>query len=88
MLVAGNDSFNEVKVATKTLDASNTKANKNNNFFISLHSILPYAIAWVAFPPKKLLDVSKIKSLGWRPKINLPDGIKKSYEYYIGRLNN
>jgi GDP-L-fucose synthase len=29
--------------------------------------------------PKKLLDTTKINSLGWFPKITLEDGIKKSY---------
>jgi GDP-L-fucose synthase len=33
--------------------------------------------------PKKLLDVSKIKQLGWEPKISLEEGIKKVYEEYI-----
>jgi len=32
--------------------------------------------------PRKLLDVTKIKSLGWEPKINLKDGIEKTYEWY------
>src|SRR3989339_228974 len=29
--------------------------------------------------PRKLLDISKIKSLGWSPKIRLTDGIKRTY---------
>lgn len=33
--------------------------------------------------PKKLLDVSKAKSLGWRPRINLYDGIKMTYTWYL-----
>lgn len=33
--------------------------------------------------PKKLLDVSKIKSLGWEPKIELKEGIKRLYESYL-----
>jgi len=34
--------------------------------------------------PRKLLDVSKIKELRWKPKIGLEEGIKKVYEeYYI-----
>jgi GDP-L-fucose synthase len=32
--------------------------------------------------PRKLLDVTKIKSLGWEPKISLQEGIKKTYQWY------
>jgi len=32
--------------------------------------------------PRKLLDVSKIKALGWEPKIGLKEGIKSTYEWY------
>ena len=32
--------------------------------------------------PRKVLNVDKIKSLGWEPKINLREGIKSTYEWY------
>jgi GDP-L-fucose synthase len=32
--------------------------------------------------PQKLLDVSKLKGLGWQPKLSLQEGIKKTYEWY------
>ena len=33
--------------------------------------------------PRKLLDVSKVNSLGWEAKTSLDQGIKKTYEWYI-----
>ena len=32
--------------------------------------------------PRKVLNVDKIKSLGWEPKINLYDGLVKTYEWF------
>lgn len=32
--------------------------------------------------PKKLLDISKIKELGWQPKIGIDDGIKRTIKIY------
>lgn len=32
---------------------------------------------------RKLMDDTKIKSLGWVPKISLEDGIKAAYEWYL-----
>ena len=33
--------------------------------------------------PRKLLDASKIKSLGWKPTIGLREGIEKTYDWYL-----
>jgi len=32
---------------------------------------------------QKLLDISKIKNLGWKPNIALKDGIRNVYEWYV-----
>jgi len=32
--------------------------------------------------PRKVLNVDKMKSLGWEPKISLRDGIESTYEWY------
>ena len=36
--------------------------------------------------PRKLLDVSRIESLGWKATINLEDGIRSTYEWF--KANN
>ncbi len=35
--------------------------------------------------PRKLLDVSRIKSLGWSPKINLETGIELAYKDFLSK---
>ena len=36
---------------------------------------------------KKLLDVSKMESLNWKPKITLRDGLKDTYEWFLKNKN-
>ncbi len=44
------------------------------------------AITWdSAMPdgtPRKLLDVSRLQSLGWRPNISLEEGLRRAYAWY------
>ena len=36
--------------------------------------------------PRKMMDATKIKSLGWTPKISLKDGIIKAYQWYVDNI--
>ncbi len=38
--------------------------------------------------PRKLLDVSRLKALGWEAKTTLEEGLKNSYSFYIKNSNN
>ncbi len=38
--------------------------------------------------PRKLMDNSKLKSLGWSPKTNLREGIEKSYHDFLSKANS
>jgi GDP-L-fucose synthase len=33
--------------------------------------------------PRKLMDVTKLRGLGWKPEIGLRDGIQQTYEWYL-----
>lgn len=35
--------------------------------------------------PRKLLDVSRMKALGWSPRVRLADGLKNAYEDFLSR---
>ena len=37
--------------------------------------------------PRKLLDVSRLTALGWRARIDLVDGIRETYRWYLARLD-
>ncbi|MCE5245440.1 GDP-L-fucose synthase, partial [bacterium] len=36
--------------------------------------------------PRKLLDVSRLKALGWAPRIPLERGIAETYAWYVESL--
>lgn len=37
---------------------------------------------------RKLLDSSKMNNLGWNPRTEIKEGLKKTYEWYVGNLDN
>ena len=38
--------------------------------------------------PRKLLDVNKLKALGWEPDASLKEGIGKTYDWFLSNLDN
>jgi GDP-L-fucose synthase len=38
--------------------------------------------------PRKLMDVSRLKSLGWQYKISLEDGLTRSYDWFLANQHN
>ena len=38
--------------------------------------------------PRKLLDITKLKSLGWQPKTSLKEGIEKTYEWFVANYDS
>ena len=38
--------------------------------------------------PRKLMDISKMKRLGWKSSIDLEDGIKKTYSWYLENISS
>lgn len=38
--------------------------------------------------PRKLMDVSRLKSLGWQASIKLEDGLRDTYQWFLGHQEN
>jgi GDP-L-fucose synthase len=39
-------------------------------------------------PPRKLMDNSKLKNLGWTPQFNLKDGLEDAYRWFADNIDN
>ena len=38
--------------------------------------------------PRKLLDVTKLNNMGWKHKIDLQEGIERTYEWFLGNFKS
>jgi GDP-L-fucose synthase len=38
--------------------------------------------------PRKLMDSSRLRKLGWRPKYTLKDGLKQAYDWFVDNYDN
>jgi nucleoside-diphosphate-sugar epimerase len=36
--------------------------------------------------PRKLMDVSRAARLGWKAKVGIADGLRRTYDWYVGRI--
>jgi GDP-L-fucose synthase len=50
---------------------------------VGFHGKLDYDSSRPDGTPRKVLDVSRIFALGWRPKIGLREGLEQTYDWYI-----
>jgi len=38
--------------------------------------------------PRKLMDVSRLKSLGWEYSISLDEGLKRTYQWFLESIDD
>jgi GDP-L-fucose synthase len=50
---------------------------------VGFHGTIRYDATKPDGTPRKLLDTSKIRALGWTPTIALRDGIEQTYRWYL-----
>jgi GDP-L-fucose synthase len=80
----------------KNIEKTDTFINVGTGYDVSIKELVKMIIREVGFEGeiifdttkpdgmlRKCLDISKITKLGWKPKISLEDGIKKTLNYYI-----
>src|SRR4029453_3973731 len=44
---------------------------------------IPFAPSRPGGPPRKLLDVSRIREAGWKPQIPLREGVRQTYVWFL-----
>jgi GDP-L-fucose synthase len=54
---------------------------------VGYHGAVTFDVSKPDGAPRKLLDVSRLQALGWRPRISLREGICKTYEWYLDNLS-
>jgi GDP-L-fucose synthase len=37
--------------------------------------------------PRKLMDVSRLRAMGWSPRIGLREGVRDAYQWYLSSLS-
>ena len=50
--------------------------------------IIKHAKEKLGNPQRRCPNITKIKKLGYRPKINLKEGLKKTFEWYLKEYKN
>ena len=50
---------------------------------IGFKGIIIYNNKYPDGTPRKILDIAKVKKLGWRPKHTLKKGLQKTIKWYI-----
>ncbi|MDR2781520.1 MAG: GDP-L-fucose synthase [Holosporaceae bacterium] len=50
---------------------------------VGFAGVIEYDLTKPSGTPRKWMDATKIRALGWKPKISLQEGIKKFYQWYI-----
>ncbi len=93
-----NVSFADI-VATRSGDIRNTHINIGTGKELTIGELARLvaeavgfngSIEWDAGKPdgtmRKLCDVSRLHALGWRHKVELPDGVRRLYRWYLDSL--
>ena len=53
---------------------------------VKYEGTLKYDLSKPDGTPRKLLDISRLKSLGWQSKTSLEEGIRNTYDWYLSGL--
>lgn len=80
---SGNEFFN-VGVGA---DVSITELSLMVKEIVGYKGDLKYDLSKPDGMPQKLMDCSKLAKVGWKYKISLKDGLKKTYQWYLDNYN-
>ena len=65
------------------IGVSQRSQQRTQGSLFTIQALTPIFAKPDGIPPKKLLDASKLNSLGWKPEISLTEGIRATYNEYL-----
>jgi GDP-L-fucose synthase len=52
-------------------------------YIVGFHGDMVFDTTKPDGPPRKLIDVSRLSSMGWKYSVGLNEGLNRTYEWYL-----
>ena len=77
-----NPMMSHINIGT-SLDITIFKLAETIKSVVGFEGVLKFDASKPNGPPRKLVDTSKLKSMGWSYKIDLKQGLERTYQWYL-----
>jgi nucleoside-diphosphate-sugar epimerase len=65
------------------LAGDNTMLQETMKYIVGFHGDMIFDTTKSDGPPRKLIDVSRLSSMGWKYSVGLNAGLNRTYEWYL-----
>ena len=77
-----NSMMSHINIGT-SLDVSILELAETIKAVVGFKGVLKFDTSKPNGPPRKLVDTSKLKNMGWIYKVDLKQGLERTYQWYL-----